>query len=131
MHILVAVDGDSLGSMVKALLDGQGHSVEVVASSSKAVEQANKRVPDIVVLDAALPGGAIDLCRRFRDEPELRASRVIIVSTSGDDAARDEATDAGAIAFYTKPFSPLALLKEIESLYRRASTPRIRTSKET
>jgi DNA-binding response OmpR family regulator len=37
-----------------------------------------------------------------------------------DEEVKRRAHDAGATAYYEKPFSPLALLKEIESLQRRS-----------
>ena len=40
-----------------------------------------------------------------------------------DEKAKQKALETGATAFYTKPFSPTALLKELESLRGRASHP--------
>jgi DNA-binding response OmpR family regulator len=37
-----------------------------------------------------------------------------------DEEVKRRALAAGATAFYDKPFSPLALLKEVESLQRRS-----------
>ena len=60
------------------------------------------------------------------------ATPVIIISAMNDDEVKRRAAAVGANAFYDKPFSPLALLKEIEALSRkseaammaaRASTP--------
>ncbi len=41
---------------------------------------------------------------------------VVIISALDDPESRRKAADAGASAYYTKPFSPIALLKEIERL---------------
>jgi DNA-binding response OmpR family regulator len=48
---------------------------------------------------------------------------VIIISATSDEEVKRRAHEAGATAFYEKPFSPLALLKEIESLQRRTGNP--------
>jgi DNA-binding response OmpR family regulator len=40
----------------------------------------------------------------------------MIISAMDDDATKAKAMEAGATAYYTKPFSPTALLKELESL---------------
>jgi DNA-binding response OmpR family regulator len=41
---------------------------------------------------------------------------VVIISAMDDDESRARASAAGATAYYTKPFSPIALLKEIDRL---------------
>ena len=47
---------------------------------------------------------------------------IIIISALGDDDSKRRAHDAGATAYYTKPFSPIALLKELEALRVRSSS---------
>jgi DNA-binding response OmpR family regulator len=42
-----------------------------------------------------------------------------------DEASKQRALEEGATAYYTKPFSPTALLRELESLGERES---VRTS---
>ncbi len=39
---------------------------------------------------------------------------IIVISALTDDASKQRALEAGATAYYTKPFSPTALLKELE-----------------
>jgi len=51
---------------------------------------------------------------------------ILIISAMEDDESKRRALEAGAAAYYTKPFSPMALLKEIESVARQ-STSRIKT----
>ena len=74
--------------------------------------------PDIVLLDLNLPGhyDGFEVCRRLRLDPTTRTVPVVIISAMDDAESRAKATAAGATAYYSKPFSPIALLKEIESL---------------
>ena len=74
--------------------------------------------PDIVLLDPELPGqyDGFDVCQRLRSDPGTRTVPVVIISAMDDDESRARATAAGATAYYTKPFSPIALLKEIDRL---------------
>ena len=51
---------------------------------------------------------------------ELSDAPITIISAMNDDEVKRRAHEAGATADYEKPFSPLALLKEIESLQRRS-----------
>nr|MCU0658761.1 response regulator [Polyangiaceae bacterium] len=68
-----------------------------------------------------LPGGidGIEVCRRIRSEPETSSALVVMISAMDDAEIKQRAFEAGAVAYYTKPFSPTALLKEIDSLTRK------------
>jgi CheY-like chemotaxis protein len=65
-----------------------------------------------------LPGqyDGFAVCERLRSEPTTAHIPIIIISALDDEQSRAKAAAAGASAYYTKPFSPIALLKEIERL---------------
>jgi CheY-like chemotaxis protein len=118
MRILVVEDQDSIRRMIEALVQARGYQVTAVSSGAKAIDVALTDAPDIVLLDLNLPGqyDGFDVCQRLRDEPTTRSVPVVIISAMDDDESRARATAAGATAYYTKPFSPIALLKEIDRL---------------
>lgn len=125
MKILVCEDQDSIRRMIEALVQARGHQVTAVASGAKALDVALTSPPDLVLLDLMLPGqyDGFEVCRRLRADPITSAIPVVIISALDDDASRARATEAGANAYYTKPFSPIALLKEIERLKASPSRP--------
>jgi DNA-binding response OmpR family regulator len=118
MRILVVEDQDSIRRMIEALVQARGYQVTAVSSGAKAIDVAMTDAPDIVLLDLNLPGqyDGFDVCQRLRSEPTTRTVPVVIISAMDDDESRARATEAGATAYYTKPFSPIALLKEIDRL---------------
>jgi CheY-like chemotaxis protein len=118
MKILVCEDQDSIRRMIEALVQARGYQVTAVASGAKALDVALTSPPDLVLLDLMLPGqyDGFEVCRRLRSDPSTRAIPVVIISALDDDDSRARATQAGATAYYTKPFSPIALLKEIDRL---------------
>lgn len=118
MRILVVEDQDSIRRMIEALVQARGYQVTAVSSGAKAIDVALTDAPDIVLLDLNLPGqyDGFDVCQRLRAEPATRAVPVVIISAMDDDESRARASAAGATAYYTKPFSPIALLKEIDRL---------------
>lgn len=118
MRILVVEDQDSIRRMIEALVQARGYQVTAVSSGAKAIDVALTDTPDIVLLDLNLPGqyDGFDVCQRLRSDPGTRTVPVVIISAMDDDESRARATAAGATAYYTKPFSPIALLKEIERL---------------
>jgi DNA-binding response OmpR family regulator len=118
MKILVCEDQDSIRRMIEALVQARGYQVTAVASGAKALDVALTSPPDLVLLDLMLPGqyDGFEVCRRLRADSTTRTIPVVIISALDDDDSRARATQAGATAYYTKPFSPIALLKEIERL---------------
>lgn len=116
MRILVVEDQDSIRRMIEALVQARGYEVTAVASGTKAIDVAMTSPPDIVLLDLNLPGqyDGFDVCRRLRADPMTREVPVLIITAQDDPESRARATEAGATAYYTKPFSPIALLKEID-----------------
>jgi DNA-binding response OmpR family regulator len=120
MQILVVEDQDSIRSLIEALVSARGHQVTAVASGGKALEIAFQSPPHIVLLDLHLPGqyDGFAVCEKLRSNAGTKSVPVLIISAKDDAATRARATEAGATAFYGKPFSPTALLKEIERLGR-------------
>jgi DNA-binding response OmpR family regulator len=122
MRILVVEDQDSIRRMIEALIQARGYDVTAVSSGVKALDVAMTNPPDLVLLDLMLPGqyDGFEVCRRLRSDPSTRTVPVVIISALDDSDSRSRATEAGATAYYTKPFSPIALLKEIERLRNQA-----------
>jgi DNA-binding response OmpR family regulator len=122
MQILVVEDQDSIRRLIEALVSARGHKVIPAATGAKALEAAFQTPPDLVLLDLHLPGqyDGFAVCERLRANAATKSIPVIIISARDDAAARVRATEVGATAFYGKPFSPTALLKEIEKLGRAA-----------
>ena len=124
MRILVVEDQDSIRRMIEALVQARGYQVTAVSSGAKAIDVALTDPPDMVLLDLNLPGqyDGFDVCTRLRADTQTRAVPVVIISAMDDDESRARATAAGATAYYTKPFSPIALLKEIDRLKSMIAT---------
>jgi CheY-like chemotaxis protein len=122
MRILVVEDQDSIRRMIEALVQARGYEVLAVANGAKAIDAFMTQSFDLVLLDLMLPGqyDGFEVCQRLKSDPGTRAVPVVIISALDDPESRKKAADAGASAYYTKPFSPIALLKEIERLKTQA-----------
>ena len=128
MRILIIEDSDSIRRMIEALVAARGYEVHAVNSGAKGLERAWEIVPDVILLDLNLGGGydGFEVCTRLRENPLTKVTPVIVISALADEVSKQRATDAGCNAYYTKPFSPIALLKEIESVrMRQRSSPGI------
>jgi DNA-binding response OmpR family regulator len=121
MKILVVEDQDSIRRMIEALVSARGHLVVSAPNGAKALEAVVGSPPDAVLLDINLPGSldGLEVCRRLRAEVATREVPVVIISAMDDLETRRIAAEAGATAYFTKPFSPMALLKEIDGIEAR------------
>jgi CheY-like chemotaxis protein len=122
MRLLIVEDSDSIVKMIEALVAPRGYEVRSAAAGARGLDEAVTWKPNVILADINLPGSfdGLELLNKLRAAPETKEIPVIIISAQNDDELKRKAHEAGATAFFEKPFSPLALLKEIESLHRRS-----------
>jgi two-component system cell cycle response regulator len=131
LNVLIIEDTDSIRKMIEALMSARGHKVTGASNGARGLECALEETPDLVLLDLNLPGAfdGIEVCRRLRAEEATSHVPILIISAMNDDDTRARVLDAGATAFYSKPFSPMSLLKEIDSIkIRLSSSPKLPTT---
>ncbi len=118
MRVLIVEDSDSICRMMEALISARGYSVRSASNGARGIEEALSFKPHVVLLDINLPGSydGIQVCEKLRADDATRNVPIIMVSAMTDEEIKRRASDAGATAYYEKPFSPLSLLKEIERL---------------
>lgn len=114
--ILVCEDQDSIRKMIQALVVARGHEVISASSGAEALELAARDTPALALLDLTMPGefDGFEVCRRLRGDPSTQKIPIIVVTALDDDDSRATAHQAGASAYFTKPFSPIGLLGEIQ-----------------
>src|SRR5437588_657700 len=95
--------------------------LEEASSLSAAAARIRLRLPDAVVLGAALPAGdPVAFCRRLKADARSRALRVLVVNGGGP-LRRRALREAGVAAFLDWPCGPLALVEVVERfVYGRA-----------
>lgn len=125
MQILVIEDSDSIARMIQALVEGRGHTVRTVSAGVQSFDAALDQppTPDVVLLDWAVRASlsSTEIYARLRRAERTREVPVMALGETDEDA-KAHALELGVHAYYTKPFSPLALLKEIEGLPTRPSS---------
>lgn len=122
MRVLIVEDSDSIVRMIQALMTARGFEVRTASNGARGIEEALAWKPHTILLDINLPGAydGIQVCQKVRESDGLKDTPIIIISAMSDDEVKRRAHEAGATAYYEKPFSPLALLKEIEAVQRRS-----------
>ena len=125
MRILVLEDEDSIRRMISALVQARGFEVIGVGTGVKALDEASKVVPDVAILDLMVPGAfdGFEVCRRLRSNGPTAKNPIIVISALDDPTSREKAMQAGATTYFVKPFSAIALLKELEAMKARRPSP--------
>jgi diguanylate cyclase (GGDEF)-like protein len=101
--ILIADDSQAIVDILSAVL-GAEYEVLVARDGIAAIELAADRQPDLILLDAVMPGiDGFEVCRRLRAEE--RTQRIPIVFITSLNAVEDErrGLELGAIDFIAKP----------------------------
>lgn len=102
-----------------------GWEVAVAASGADAIALARTFKPDLIVLDAVMPGmdGPATLAA-LRKEPITRTTPVIFLTADSDPAAPERYAALGALGMLAKPFDVLKLPELVRALYAdRSESP--------
>jgi two-component system, OmpR family, KDP operon response regulator KdpE len=117
LRILVIDDEPAMIGAVAALVGSVGHRVSAAYDGHEALRRYDAEVPDVVILDLAMPGlDGVGVCREIR---KRGPTPIIILSGESEEAAKVEALDAGADDYVTKPFGKDELLARIRAVTRR------------
>ena len=113
--ILIADEEVVVRSLVKTTLGINPHYTMLTAADGReTLAIARRERPEIVLLDVSMPGpNGYDVCRALKRDPRTAHAVVLLFTSVDSDAAREEAREAGADGYFTKPFSPTALLTRI------------------
>jgi CheY-like chemotaxis protein len=116
--ILVVDDDPMIRKLIATTLeDVSGYRLQEAGDGFEAVERAVDVRPEIVFLDIDMPRlNGIETCRRLRSDPATAGSTIVMLTGDSGDVAERSAQDAGADLFLTKPFSPLHLLRLVDSI---------------
>ncbi len=118
--ILVVDDDVDVAETVQRTLLRAGHDVLVSYRGLEALQIAEERRPDLVVLDIRMPGiDGIQVCRRLRTTVGLSRMPVLFLSAKSEVNDRLEGFEAGADDYITKPFDLRELELRVKALLRR------------
>ncbi len=122
-RVLVVDDDPSVTSVLKRGLAYESFDVVTAANGKEALEIAQQRYPDLVILDRMMPGlDGIEVLKRLR---AADADLPVILLTAKD-APGDQIVglEGGADDYLTKPFSFAVLLAHVRALLRRSGAQR-------
>jgi len=112
--IVIVDDDESIRDALTSLLRAVGWRAEAFASAETFLQSGQAHTTACLLLDMQLPGiSGLELQRQLRSSQARMP--IIFLTAHGNEAIRAQALQAGAVAFFAKPFDDTALLKAIHA----------------
>jgi two-component system CheB/CheR fusion protein len=103
VRVLLIEDEETIARVLREVLEGRGHTVEVAATGAQGIVKARAFRPDVVLLDLGLPDvDGIDVARIIRSDPELKHVWLVAVTAH---SREPDAAVAGIDAYFHKPIN--------------------------
>lgn len=123
-RILLIEDEEDIAALIKLQAEISGYKLHVEVDGINGYRAIEREKPDLVVLDIMLPGqNGLDVCRKMKNNPELKNIPVIIISAKGEELDVVLGLELGADDYLAKPFSPKVLFSRIKAVMRRGKEP--------
>ncbi|MBM3602335.1 MAG: response regulator, partial [Alphaproteobacteria bacterium] len=117
--VLVVDDIPANLKLLEAKLLNQYFEILTASDGESALDIAEQKQPDIILLDVMLPGmDGFETCQRLKKNPNTAHIPVIMVTALSDSADRIRGLQCGADDFLTKPLNDTALFARVRSLVR-------------
>ena len=115
--IVVVEDSLSQAHQLKLILQHQKHDVRQAANGEEALSLIADDKPEVIVSDVLMPKmNGYELCRRVKDDSELRDISIILLTTLSDMGDVLNGLECGADSFVSKPYSEEEILHHIDHI---------------
>lgn len=112
--VLIVDDVPDNLAVLHDALDAAGYTVLVATDGAGALQRAAQTDPDIVLLDAVMPGlDGFEVARRLKAGPETAHIPIVFMTGLTDTEHVLAAFDAGGVDYVTKPIRPPEVLARI------------------
>jgi CheY-like chemotaxis protein len=117
VKLLIADDEPAVRALVHATLEGDDYQIIEAGDGVEALELVREQSPSLVLLDVMMPRlNGLDVCRAIKSDPTTSDTMVVMLTAQAQQRDRERGMAAGADVYFTKPFSPLALLDLVEQV---------------
>lgn len=117
--LLIVDDEEGVRSLVRMTLESDDYEILEARRGDDALRLVREHKPDLVLLDVMLPDTTgIDVCRTLKSDPETASLTIVMLTAKAQGRDLEEAEEAGADGYFTKPFSPIALLRRVDNIFQ-------------
>ncbi len=115
-NILVVDDDTAILTMIRRILEKDGHNVTIVSDSLKASVMKTDLF-DLILLDVMMPGkDGLALCGELRDKVDCP---ILFLTAKSEESSLVQGLNAGADDYISKPFGAAELRARVAAHLRR------------
>jgi len=119
VDIAIVEDEPKLVALLSDYLLKEGYTTRLYSDGSKALQQLQEVLPDLILLDLMLPGtDGLTICREIRKTSQVP---IIMLTARVDEIDRLLGLEIGADDYICKPFSPREVIARVKAVLRRTS----------
>ncbi|MBI5256746.1 MAG: response regulator [Burkholderiales bacterium] len=117
-RVLIVEDQPEIRELIQMTLEFENFEIHEAANGDAALQMVGQIKPDLLLLDVMMPGSVngLGVCQQVKADPQLKRSKVVMLSARSQASDRQAGLAAGADAYLCKPFSPRELLQLISKL---------------
>jgi len=117
-RILVVEDDVNVRRLVAAYLEREGYEVIQAADGRSGLVEAERHLPDLLILDIMLPGlSGLEIAQKVKAK---RDAPILILTSRGEEEDVLAGFEAGVDDYLIKPFSPKVLVARVRAILHRA-----------
>ena len=113
--VLVVDDGPATLGLLNQALEAAGYTVLVAQDGAAALALVERVTPDIVLMDAVMPGlDGFETCRRMKLLPSLAAVPIVFMTGLTETEHVIRGLEVGGVDYVTKPVAPDEVIARIQ-----------------
>lgn len=112
--ILIVDDSSSMRAVVQVALRGNGYDLIEAGDGKAALAKMTGQKIHLIISDVNMPVmDGITFVREVKKMPAYKFTPIVMLTTEGQEAKKEEGRAAGARAWMIKPFNPQQLLAAV------------------
>ncbi len=123
ISILLADDSITIQKVVGIIFGSEDYTLTTVDNGKAAVLKAQELQPDVMLIDAMMPGmSGYEVCEAIRKDASLATTPLLLLTGSFEPFDEDRARQCGADDHIVKPFESQQIVAKVEELYQLGCT---------
>jgi signal transduction histidine kinase len=114
--ILIVDDTPTNLDVISQALEDAGFDVAIATGGDRALQQVEREMPDLILLDVMMPGiDGFETCRRLKANPTTCDIPVLFMTALSDIDSKLQAWNVGGVDYITKPFQEQEVLARVKT----------------
>lgn len=115
--ILIVDDQISVVKIVSDVLKKGDYEIITAANGQLGIDSAKENKPDLIIMDIMMPvKTGLEAIQEIKEMDDIKSIPILVLTAKGGGNDLETAMNLGASGFLSKPFSPRAILEEVDRL---------------